>query len=146
MEVRISRIFTGFLRICLAPIRENPVKIREIRISINPIYFCPLLRKKRLKMIILPQIIIKNKKLKKNIKIKPQLLKTETAQVKAERLRAEKERQSDLGKTAKEADLQEQLAMFKKFKLREDTDEEIMQFMEINQKTFQQYIKWIENQ
>jgi hypothetical protein len=81
--------------------------------------------------------------LKKNIKLKPQLLKTETAQVKAERLRAEKEAQSDLGKTAKDADLQEQLSMFKKFRLREDTDEEIMQFMEINQKTLQQYIKLV---
>jgi hypothetical protein len=81
--------------------------------------------------------------LKKNIKLKPQLLKTETAQVKAERLRAEKEAQSDLGKTAKEVDLQEQLSMFKKFRLREDTDEEIMQFMEINQKTFQQYVKLV---
>jgi hypothetical protein len=81
--------------------------------------------------------------LKKNTKLKPQLLKTETAQVKAERLRAEKEAQSDLGKTAKDADLQEQLSMFKKFRLREDTDEEIMQFMEINQKTFQQYIKLV---
>ncbi len=69
----------------------------------------------------------------------------ETAQVKTERLRAEKEVQSDSGKTAKDADLQEQLAMFKKFRLREDTDEEIMQFMEINQKTFQQYIKWVES-
>ena len=68
----------------------------------------------------------------------------ETAQVKAARLRAEKEAQSELGKSAKEADLQEQLVLFKKFRLREDTDEEIMQFMEINQKTFQQYLKWIE--
>ena len=68
----------------------------------------------------------------------------ETAQVKAARLRAEKEVQSDLGKSAKEADLQEQLVLFKKFRLREDTDEEIMQFMEINQKTFQHYLKWIE--
>ncbi|MEY4936474.1 MAG: hypothetical protein RIS64_2833 [Bacteroidota bacterium] len=82
--------------------------------------------------------------MKKNTKLKPPLLKIETAQVKAARLRAEKEVQADLGKTAKDADLQEQLAMFKKFRLREDTDEEIMQFMEINPKTFQQYIKWTE--
>ncbi|MEN9613618.1 MAG: hypothetical protein RLZZ628_4432 [Bacteroidota bacterium] len=89
--------------------------------------------------------MLKDKKLKKK-QVKPPLLKMETAQVKAERLRVEKEMQSDLGKTAKNADLQEQLSMFKKFRLREDTAEEIMQFMEINQKTFQQYIKWIENQ
>jgi hypothetical protein len=36
MDVRISRIFTGFSRIFCAKIRENPVKIREIRTSINP--------------------------------------------------------------------------------------------------------------
>jgi hypothetical protein len=90
-------------------------------------------------------MLLNDKKLKKK-QVKPPLLKMETAQVKAERLRVEKEMQSDLGKTAKNADLQEQLSMFKKFRLREDTEEEIMQFMEINQKTFQQYIKWIENQ
>ncbi|MEY4934721.1 MAG: hypothetical protein RIS64_1080 [Bacteroidota bacterium] len=36
MAVRISRIFTGFLRMFQLEIRENLVKIREIRISINP--------------------------------------------------------------------------------------------------------------
>ncbi|MEO0042557.1 MAG: hypothetical protein RL329_2005 [Bacteroidota bacterium] len=37
MDVRISRIFTGLVRIFDATIRTNPVKIREIRTSINPI-------------------------------------------------------------------------------------------------------------
>ncbi|MEO0040648.1 MAG: hypothetical protein RL329_96 [Bacteroidota bacterium] len=35
MDVRISRIFTGFLRIFETKIRKNPVKIREIRTSIH---------------------------------------------------------------------------------------------------------------
>jgi hypothetical protein len=35
MDVRILRIFTGFLRIFGTQIRKNPVKIRKIRTSIN---------------------------------------------------------------------------------------------------------------
>jgi hypothetical protein len=36
IDGRISRIFTGLIRILNVGIRINPVKIREIRISINP--------------------------------------------------------------------------------------------------------------
>ena len=41
MEVRITRIFTGLVRIIESKIRINLVKIRKIRTPINPTLFLP---------------------------------------------------------------------------------------------------------